>query len=67
MDYVQKMIGQGIGSIPSSSSSIGSVSSSYNSGDIQSMLSGLVGAEERREFNNDHELLRHGQQNAAIN
>ena len=62
MDYVQKMIGQGIGSIPS-----GSSSSSYNSGDIQSMLSGLVGAEERREFNNDHELLRHGQQNAAIN
>jgi hypothetical protein len=50
---VQKMIGQGIGSMLSGGGS--------GSGGIQSMLSGLTGG-----LNRDHELVRHVQQNARI-
>ena len=54
---VQKMIGQGIGSMLS-----GSCGSSSSDG-IQSMLSGLIGG---GGLNRDHELVRHVQQNAGI-
>ena len=53
---VQKMIGQGIGSMLS-----GSGGSSSSDG-IQSMLSGLIGGG----LNRDHELVRHIQQTAGI-
>ena len=52
---VQKMMGQGLGSMLS-----GGGGSSGSSGGIQSMLSGLGG------LNRDHELVRHVQQNAGI-
>ena len=51
----QKMIGQGIGSMLSGGGASGSGSSGINS-----VLSGLGG------LNNDHELVRHVQQNAGI-
>ena len=54
---VQKMMGQGIGSMLSGGGSSGS-------GGIQSMLSGLTGGGGR--LNRDHELVRHVQQNAGI-
>ena len=57
---VQKMMGQGIGSMLSGGGSGGSNSSSDG---IQSMLSGLVGG---GGLNRDHELVRHVQQNARI-
>jgi hypothetical protein len=50
---VQKMMGQGLGSMLSGGGS-------GSSGGIQSMLSGLGG------LNRDHELVRHVQQNAGI-
>jgi hypothetical protein len=49
---VQKMMGQGIGSM---------LSGGGSSSGIQSMLSGLGGG-----LNHDHELVRHVQQNAGI-
>jgi hypothetical protein len=52
---VQKMMGQGLGSMLS-----GGGGSSGSSGGIQSMLSGLGG------LNRDHDLVRHVQQNAGI-
>jgi hypothetical protein len=52
---VQKMMGQGIGSMLSGDGS--------GSGGIQSMLSGLLGG---GGLNRDHELVRHVQQNAGI-
>jgi hypothetical protein len=52
---VQKMMGQGIGSMLSGGGS--------STGGIQSMLSGLVGG---GGLNRDHELVRHVQQNAGI-
>jgi hypothetical protein len=54
---VEKMMGQGVGSMLS-----GSGLGSSSSGGIQSMLSGLVGGG----LNRDHELVRHVQQNAGI-
>jgi hypothetical protein len=56
---VQKMMGQGLGSMLSGGSG-GSGASSGGGGGIQSMLSGLGG------LNRDHELVRHVQQNAGI-
>lgn len=56
---VQKMMGQGIGSMLSG---IGGGGGSSSSDGIQSMLSGLVGGG----LNRDHELVRHVQQNAGI-
>jgi hypothetical protein len=58
---VQKMMGQGIGSMLSGGGSGGSSSSSSTG--IHSMLSGLVGG---GGLNRDHELVRHVQQNAGI-
>jgi hypothetical protein len=52
---VQKMMGQGLGSMLSGGGS------SSGLGGIQSMLSGLGGG-----LNRDHELVRHVQQNAGI-
>jgi hypothetical protein len=52
---VQKMMGQGIGSMLSGGGS--------GSTGIQSMLSGLTGG---GGLNHDHELVRHVQQNAGI-
>jgi hypothetical protein len=54
---VQKMMGQGLGSMLSGGGSSGS----SGLGSIQSMLSGLGGG-----LNRDHELVRHVQQNAKI-
>ncbi|HEX5892044.1 MAG TPA: hypothetical protein VFY41_04205 [Nitrososphaeraceae archaeon] len=54
---VQKMMGQGIGSMLSGGGGSGSAG-------IQSMLSGLTGG--GGGLNRDHELVRHVQQNAGI-
>jgi hypothetical protein len=55
---VQKVMGQGLGSMLSG----GGSSDSSGLGSIQSMLSGLGGGG----LNRDHELVRHVQQNAKI-